>query len=179
MRIGKRLEKWENARIDGLISKILLIIMVVSNLFLVSKIIHANNRKTIVPPVIEKGFWVGETSASKEYLMQMAEYFVTYVLTATPRSIDTKIRNFERYIAPQVYGVIKNDLRARAEKMKRNNISQAFLPDSSVVNKKKVVVTGTLKRFVGAVETTSERKSYTIEFILKNGEIYVNSFETT
>lgn len=179
MNIQKKLEQWENARIDGLISKILVVVLVLSNVFLIAKVIKANNRRTIVPPVIEKGFWVGEDAASEEYLTEMADYFVTYVMTATPRSIDTKIKNIERYLAPEVYGVIKNDLYVLAEKIKANNISQSFLPDSSEVkDRQRVIVSGTLKKFVGAVETTSEKKNYTIGFSVKNGEIYVTNFET-
>jgi len=176
MRIKKKLEQWENVRLEGMITKLLMILLVTANFFLVAKMNNAGKRVTIIPPVVQEGFWVEESSASKEYLLQMADFFVTYVLTATPRSIDTKIRNFERYIDPQSYGVIKNEMYAMAEKMKGNNMSQAFLPDRATIRKQDVVISGTLKRFVGTIETTSENKSYKIGFSVKNGEIYVNSF---
>lgn len=177
MKIKKMLEQWENARLEGMISKLLIIVLVASNIYLATKMSSARKRVTIVPPVIEKGFWVEETSASKEYLEQMAEFFVTYVLTATPKSIDAKIVNFERYIAPSSYGIIKNEMISLAKKMKKNNISQAFLPDRTVLQNQDVVISGILKRFVGTVETSSENKSYKIGFIVRNGEIYVNSFQ--
>jgi len=176
VRIRKKLEQWENSRLEGMISKLLIIILVISNIYLATKMSSAGKRVTIIPPVVEKGFWVEETSASKEYLEQMAEFFVTYVLTATPKSIDAKIINFERYIAPGSYGIIRNEMISLAKKMKKNNISQAFLPDRTVFQKQEVVISGILKRFVGTVETSSENKNYKIGFIVRNGEIYVNSF---
>ncbi len=55
-------------------------------------------KTVIVPPTIERPFWVKGAETSAEYLEEMSRYLSTLVLNVTPKSIDANIDIFLRYV---------------------------------------------------------------------------------
>src|SRR5688500_486280 len=79
-----------------------LVVSLVINLKLIGM-----ERTIIVPPTIEKTFWVTNDRASKEYLEQMASFIAWLVLDVTPATIDWKKDILLNYVPPEQHGLMK------------------------------------------------------------------------
>lgn len=64
-------------------------------------------RTVVVPPSINKSFWVSRDKASGEYLEQMGAFIAWLVLDVTPASIDWKKDILLGYVEPDQHGELK------------------------------------------------------------------------
>lgn len=64
-------------------------------------------RTVVVPPSINKSFWVTRDTASAEYLEQMGSFIAWLVLDVTPSSIDWKKDILLGYVEPEQHGELK------------------------------------------------------------------------
>ena len=64
-------------------------------------------RTVVVPPSINKSFWVTRDKASGEYLEQMGSFVAWLVLDVTPASIDWKKDILLGYVEPEQHGGLK------------------------------------------------------------------------
>jgi conjugal transfer pilus assembly protein TraE len=124
-----------NADTQGrfLIGKTLLGVLLLSmvlNLVMASMFLLRTNthRTTIVPPTVNRAFWVEEEAVDPAYLEQMAVYLLQLVLNATPATADLNVTALLRYIGPEAYGKIETSLRNQAAELKAGSISMAFYP---------------------------------------------------
>lgn len=138
-----------------------------------------NERTIIVPPNIQKSFWVDNDKVSANYLEQMGSYISYLILNSTPTTVDYQNEIILRYVAPAYYGQFETDAKASAERLKRDNVSQVFLPSKIQVeeNNVRVGITGTLSTYVNSAKVSDVRKGYIIEFIYREGKIYLKSFK--
>lgn len=136
-------------------------------------------RTVVVPPTIEKTFWVSRDKASAEYLEQMASFIAWLVLDVTPSSIDWKKSVLLSYVQPEQYGVLKTRQEVEAERLKRINASTLFMPQQLVASedKQSVVVRGRLRTLVNGTETANELKAYLIEFGYSGGRMHLTTFK--
>jgi len=85
-------------------------------------------RTVVVPPSINKSFWVSRDKASGEYLEQMGAFIAWLVLDVTPASIDWKKDILLGYVEPDQHGELKTRQELEAARLKRINASTAFAP---------------------------------------------------
>ena len=83
-------------------------------------------RTVVVPPSINKTFWVTRDQASNEYLEQMGSFIAWLVLDVTPASIDWKKDILLGYVEPDQYGPLKTRQEVEAERLKRINAATVF-----------------------------------------------------
>lgn len=138
-----------------------------------------NERTIVVPPNIQKSFWVDNDKVSANYLEQMGSYIAYLVLNSSPTTVDYQNEIIMRYVAPAYYGQFETDSKASAERLKRDNVSQVFLPNKIQVeeNSVRVGIGGTLSTYVNSAKVSDVRKGYVIEFIYREGKIYLKSFK--
>jgi conjugal transfer pilus assembly protein TraE len=89
-------------------------------------------RTVVVPPSIDKTFWVTRDKASSEYLEQMGSFIAWLVLDVTPASIDWKKEILLGYVEPEQYGPLKTRQDVEAERLKRINAATVFAPQQLV-----------------------------------------------
>jgi type IV conjugative transfer system protein TraE len=89
-------------------------------------------RTVVVPPSINKTFWVTRDKASSEYLEQMGSFIAWLVLDVTPASIDWKKDILLGYVEPEQYGPLKTRQEVEAERLKRINAATVFAPQQLV-----------------------------------------------
>ena len=89
-------------------------------------------RTLVVPPSINKSFWVERDMASAEYLEQMGSFIAWLVLDVTPASIDWKKDMLLGYVEPAQHGALKTRQDLEAARLKRINASTAFMPQQLV-----------------------------------------------
>jgi type IV conjugative transfer system protein TraE len=89
-------------------------------------------RTVVVPPSINKSFWVSRDKASGEYLEQMGAFIAWLVLDVTPASIDWKKDILLGYVEPDQHGELKTRQELEAARLKRINASTFFMPQQLV-----------------------------------------------
>lgn len=136
-------------------------------------------RTVLVPPTINKTFWVDSDQVSGEYLLEMALFIAHLDLDVTPDSVGFQGETLIHYAAPETYGPLKASLAAYAEKIKKDGASTLFKPHDWAVDEKnmKVSINGDLVTFIADKQVSHVQKSYLAEFAYRSGKIYVKSFQ--
>jgi conjugal transfer pilus assembly protein TraE len=136
-------------------------------------------RTVVVPPSMNKTFWITRDRASGEYLEQMASFLAWLVLDVTPLSIDWKKDMLLGYVAPELHGVLKSQQEVEAERLKRVNAATQFAPQQLVASEdtQSVVVRGRLRTLVNGLETANELKAYLIEFDYAGARTHLKTFK--
>lgn len=136
-------------------------------------------RTVVVPPSLNKSFWVTRDRASSEYLEQMGAFLAWLVLDVTPASIDWKKDLLLGYVEPAQYGALKTRQEVEAERLKRINAATLFAPQQLIASEdaQSVVVRGRLRTLVNGLETANESKSYRMEFGYAGARMHLLSFK--
>jgi conjugal transfer pilus assembly protein TraE len=141
--------------------------------------IAGTERTVIVPPTIDKSFWVTHERASRDYLNQMASYVAYLILDVDPAVIDWKKDTLLNWVAPGEHAALRTRLELEADRLKRINAATFFRPQQLVADEARQAVTvrGRLRTLVNGQETSSEVKAYLVEFDYAGGRAQLKSFK--
>ena len=142
----------------------------------------AGAEKTVlVPPEINRSFWVSGNAVSKEYLEEMAYWYAGLALNITPAVSDYQNSLFLKYAAPSEYGRLQAEMGARAEFLKKNNTATQFSVRNITTNQKdlKVALSGVLVTWVSDKKAGERNATYLVGFKFMNGRLYVSDFKET
>lgn len=136
-------------------------------------------RTVVVPPNIQKTFWLTAETGSKEYLNQMAAFVAWLILDVDPSTVDWKKDLLLDFMDPDDHGAMKTKLELAAHRLKAMNASTSFLPQQLNVNEKdlSVVLHGRLRRQVNGEETSKETRGYLAQFSFAGGRIHLKEFK--
>lgn len=136
-------------------------------------------RTIVVPPSIDKTFWVTKDRVSKEYLEQMGAFVAWLILDVAPASIDWKKDILLNYVTPDQHGAMKTRQELEAERLKKMNASTFFLPQQLVPNEEaqSVTVVGRLRTQVNGQDTYADTKVYLVEFKHTGGRVHLKTFK--
>ena len=183
MLFKKYVAKSENDAREVRFMRMLVIGMAFAILFQTWAILRlAGTEKTVlVPPNISRSFWVGGDTASSEYLQEMAYWYAGLALTISPESAGYQDELFLKYASPDQAGKLQADMGARADFIKKNNVSTQFSVRSVKVDTDnlKVALSGTLSTFVSDKKAGDRNATYMIGFKFINGKLYVSNFKET
>jgi conjugal transfer pilus assembly protein TraE len=159
-----------------------LAVMGVGVLFLVFTVLSlvGSERTIVVPPNIEKTFWVSKDKVSGEYLEQMAGFMTWLVLDVSPSTIDWKRNVLLTYVAPDDFASLKTQMDLEAERLRSNNATTAFQIQQFTANEKQqsVVATGRLRRQINGVDVGDPVvRSYLIQFKHSGGRVHLSAFK--
>jgi conjugal transfer pilus assembly protein TraE len=141
--------------------------------------VMGTERTIVVPPSINKSFWVTRDKASAEYLEQMGAFVAWLILDVSPASIDWKKDTLLTYMSPDQHGAMKTRQELEAERLKRINASTYFLPEQLVPSEadQSVIVRGRLRTQVNGQDTANETKSYLVGFDYAGGRVHLKTFQ--
>lgn len=136
-------------------------------------------RTVVVPPSLNKSFWVTNETASGVYLEQMGSFIAWLVLDVTPATIDWKKDVLLGYVEPEQYGLLKSRQEVEAERLKRINAATAFAPEQLVPSEagQNLVIRGRLRTLVNGFETANEPKAYLVEFGFAGARMHLKTFK--
>lgn len=158
--------------VGGLILGLLICLVIILN-------VVGMERTIVVPPTIDKSFWVTRDRVSRDYLEQMGSFVAWLILDVTPASIDWKKDILLNYVAPDQHGAMQSRQDIEAERLRSINASTFFLPQQLVPNEDKqtVAIRGRLRTQVNGQETATETKAYLAEFQYAGGRMHLKSFK--
>jgi len=154
-----------------------------ANLVLAAFAFRLANRERIVlvPPSVNKTFWVEPQRVSSEYLEQMGYFLMQLTLNVTPQSVDHQSRLLLQYAAPAAYGELRTQLAATAERLKKDSAATVFSAQDLSVDEHhlRVAVRGQLVTFISDRRVSEVVKGYVIEFQYTGGRVFLKAFRET
>ena len=141
--------------------------------------VAGHERIVVVPPSINKSFWVTDNQVSPEYLYDMTLYFAVLRFNLTASNVAEQHDRLLHYINPNGYAEVKTQLQSEAEHLTKAHIAMSFyLVDLDVDAKNLVtVITGDVQGIVGTSVLPLERVTYRLTFTYHGGRLLVKSFD--
>lgn len=142
--------------------------------------IVGSERTVIVPPNIDKSFWVSKDKASREYLEQMAGFVSWLMLDVTPSTVDWKRNVLLNWVSPDQHAAMKTKMDLEADRLRSNNASTSFLIQQLTADEKEqsVLVTGRLRRQINGTDVAEpETRSYLAQFQYTGGRVHIQTFK--
>jgi type IV conjugative transfer system protein TraE len=133
------------------------------------------HRETLVPPEINKTFWIEDKKASGSYIEMMGLFVLRNALDVTTASAEYQMRQILRLTAPNAYGVLEKHLTAQNKRMARDNIATSFAVTGVQIDeaKQSARYTGLLRTMLADKTVAEVMKIYEVVFALSNGRIYL------
>ena len=154
--------------------------MLLANVFLSIGVLHKTERVILVPPEINKTFWVSNKGIDETYLTEMSLFWSNILLNSVRGAGDFRTKIILDYVDPSFHGDLTKRLIAQEKYMSENDITTSFYPKEvkADVRGKKVILTGVLKNFISGDEMKKEIVSYELSFVNKGFRYLLNGFET-
>ena len=148
-------------------ANLLLAIMAMSN--------KNTHRETLVPPSINKTFWVDGDKVSPEYLEQMGKFVLDLALNNTPLNCDTNRVALLKYVGSGSYGPINAQLSANCTLIKQNRLANFFSISTVMVkeSERAVIYSGSMTRWLNDRRLPQRSGAYRVKFGYSGGRIYV------
>ena len=141
------------------------------------------SKKTVVilPPKVEKEFWVAGNTLSSSYLEQVAYYIADRVMTVSPQNVEGSLDMIRPFFStdPEDLKELDKVFIKIVKTVKENDFYQVFYPLRFFVDRKanRLVVEGLVRKMSGMQYIGQERKTVTIEFFVRNGRFFVKGIE--
>jgi len=141
------------------------------------------SKKTVVvlPPKVEKEFWISGNSLSTSYLEQIAYYIADRVLSVSPQNVDQSLDMIKPFFStdPDDVRGLEDTFTKVSGTVRENDYYQVFYPTRFYVNRKKMklVVEGILRKMSGGQYLGEERKVVEISFFVRNGRFFIKALK--
>lgn len=138
------------------------------------------DRTVIVPPSIDRSFWVSKDKASREYLEQMAAYVAWLMLDVTPSTVDWKRNALLDWVSPADHAAMKTLMDLEADRLRKTNASTSFLIQQLTADEKEqsVKVTGRLRRQINGTDVGEPQlRTYLAQFNFSGGRVHIQTFK--
>lgn len=140
-----------------------------------------NQKIVVLPAEPTKSFWLDDKTVSADYLEQMGVFVMQLALNNSPETLEFNTKKLLKYVAPEHRGETELSLLTQARKMKANNASAVFLPQSVQIKEQSltVAVSGNFKQFIGNSKTSEVKRCWAVQFYYEAGRLWVkNLYET-
>lgn len=154
-------------------------------LFIESILIYrtANTQKIIVlPPRVDREFWVAGDKVSNSYLEQVALYVADRMLSVSPENVDYSFDTIMGFMTtdPQYVKTLKEKFIELARVVKVNNVSQVFYPLKVDFRKdNELVISGILKKLTGNILMGESKPYLKLQYKINNGRLTITNIELT
>lgn len=162
---------------ENRIMKVVVLVLALS-IFLEGVLIYraATTQKIVViPPGVNREFWVAGDSVSQSYLEQVALYIVDRIVSVSPENVDYSFNSIMPFFTtePQAVKKIKDTYIEFARGIKTNNVYQMFYPLKVVIKGDEITVDGTVKKLTGNILMSEGSMKVIIKYVIKNGRFLV------
>lgn len=164
--------------------QILMVGLVLGNILQAANymMIDKSVRVQLVPPEINKSFWVDGKRLAPEYIEQMGEYIVLKYASVSPATIDANNALILKHVHPAVFGDLSVRFKASATKLKQDSVARYFFPKEVRISEQNQAAA-----FIGLVETwigdkkmpNPELKAYLVAFQYVGGTVTVKELRET
>jgi conjugal transfer pilus assembly protein TraE len=154
--------------------------LLISNIFLVWLVSWSflHQKRTVIPMSVHAPFTISDYRVDASYLRQMALFFVAERLNLTPDNIKQAHEVILQYTDPKFYHEFFKVLNQEQQEVEKQKISSVFYPSEVIPDPSglKVLIKGSLSRWVNSLALPVVKKSYLIKFTYSSGILKVLSF---
>lgn len=154
--------------------------LLISNIFLVWLVgwSFLHQKRTVIPANVHAPFTISDYRVDASYLRQMALFFVSERLNLTPDNIKQAHDVILQYTDPEFYHEFSKILDQEQKEVVKQKISSVFYPSEVIPDPSglRVLVKGSLSRWVSSLALPSVKKNYLIKFTYESGNLKVLSF---
>jgi conjugal transfer pilus assembly protein TraE len=139
----------------------------------------ANNKTVVViPPKVDREFWVSGESLSYAYMEQVAVYLADSLLSVAPPNVDKALTRAMPFLTtdPAQVKEIRDSFAAYTKAVKENDWWQSFYPMKVMVDEKqrRIDVYGVLRKMTGNVYVGQENnKVISFNYEVRNGRLII------
>lgn len=135
------------------------------------------DRVVVVPPFVEKEFWVDAKNVSPTYLEQYGLFLSQLILEKSPQSAAKQREMVLRHTDPSFAGSLRKRLVEEEEILKKQNTSYVFYPVDVRVDIKKmeVLLVGDRVVYVSHNPVATEREEYMMGFSFSGSRLLLTS----
>lgn len=146
-----------------------------TGLFLSIFLFQKSEKVVVIPPLVEKEFWVDGRNVSSAYLEQYSYFLAQLLLGKSAYSAPNQRDVLLRHSAPEFVGILRKKLLDEEDMLKQQNASYTFYPISVKANSntKQVRVEGERIFYVAGKQISSEQEVYLLSFTYKGGKLYL------
>jgi len=157
------------------------LLLSVGTILLSGLLFFKRERVIVVPPVVEKEFWVDGKHVSPTYLEQYGYFLGQLLLGKSSHSAPSQRTILLRHTAPQFAGTLKQKLLEEEALLKKQNASYTFFPTSVRVHpeKSEVLLEGDRIFFVSGKQISSEKECYLLKFIFSGSRLLLTEVNAT
>lgn len=175
------LQDYVNATVKKVIQQknfliILTGVLAFTNVLLAFGMLSKSERVILVPPEINKSFWVTRTKVSDEYLQEMAVFLADLILDQTPESAKVKRDMLMKYVSAGYHNALFEKLIKQEDYITQNDVSTEFVLKEAVPVNGAVEITGEVITYVASKQLSRALVKYTAEFEYK-GKLLLSKFE--
>jgi len=141
--------------------------------------LSGSERIVVVPPVINKSFWIESEKMSAEYLEQMAYYLAQLTLSVTPANARFQLDLLLKHTSPTFYQAMKQANERFLKKVAQESVVTFFTVQKIDTNadQKAVVMTGVQTTFLNGSKLADQPKKFLMQFQYENGRITLSNFK--
>ena len=174
------IKEWKSALAENFFLRVLCL-MLACGMVVNVVALRGKDRIVIVPPKIEREFWIDENRVSESYLEQMALFFATFAANMSPSSAEYNAKILASYTDPSAYAEFKNEIGGQAAYFKKNNITQAFFPEATKIypDEGRVEIMGQAMRYVGQTKISTEKVIVNVKMRVKNYTLRIEELYMT
>lgn len=155
-----------------------MVLIVVAMSFAIYKM-SGSERIVIVPPGINKTFWVEADNAAPEYLEQMAYFMAQLALSVTPSNARFQLDLLLKHTSPTYYLPLKQANEHFLKRIAKEPVITFFSVQKMDTNQKEkaVVMTGIQTTFLNGSKLADRPKKFLIQFGFEGGKLTLNNFK--
>jgi len=147
--------------------------LVLLSIFLFTK----RERIIVVPPVIEKEFWVDSNQISPSYLEQIGLFIGQLILGKSSHSAAAQRAVLLRHVDPGFVGTLRKRLIEEEEILKKQNAAYVFYPIDikTCLADMSLTLSGERLLFVAGSQVSSKKEEYTLCFSYEGARLLLKS----
>lgn len=139
-------------------------------------------RTVIVPPEINKTFWVDGHNIGPEWLEQMGSWVISQYATVSPQTIEYQNSLLLKLVHPSVNGELAIRFKMGANRLKQENMSKIFMPREVRISEKgqAVALIGTQITFIADKRVQGDQvKAYLVAFDYDGSRTFIKELRET
>jgi conjugal transfer pilus assembly protein TraE len=139
-----------------------------------------SERVIVVPPMVEKEFWVDGKGISPSYLEQMGQFLGQLLLGKSYHSAASQRSVLLHHTEASFTGPLRKKLIEEEEFLKKQNASYVFYPTEMKIDpvELKVLLRGDRVFFVSGNQISSEREGYILSFSYTGSRLVLTGIES-
>ena len=167
----------DNILSQNAILKFSVVLMTVSNIYLVTQLVNnSNSQKTVfLPPQnTYKEFWVSGDVVSESYKQMIGNFIAQNMLNISYNNANLIVSNILPLVHSSTYKDVRLELKKMVNYIISNDISRSFfISKIDITQKDKIIVHGSITDFITSKVLRNKDVSLEIDYTVKYGQFFI------